>query len=87
MKKEEVRARIEEVGIVLPFACPRRRTPGLPPRRFSRRNSDRGNHHDGARPIEVISDLARNSPELIVGAGTLFDVETAGAVWMPELHS
>jgi 2-dehydro-3-deoxyphosphogluconate aldolase/(4S)-4-hydroxy-2-oxoglutarate aldolase len=27
--------------------------------------------------IEVISDLARHSPHLIVGAGTVFDVETA----------
>ncbi len=27
--------------------------------------------------IELIADLARNSPDVIVGAGTLFDKETA----------
>src|SRR5258708_18026159 len=31
----------------------------------------------GPRAIDVISDLAGNSPGLIVGAGTLFDTETA----------
>jgi 2-dehydro-3-deoxyphosphogluconate aldolase/(4S)-4-hydroxy-2-oxoglutarate aldolase len=78
VKKEEVQARIEEIGIV-----PAVRLSSAEDARFAT-----GAVSHGGIPIveitmtvpgaiEVISDLARNSPELIVGAGTLFDVETA----------
>ena len=78
MKKEEVRARIEEIGIV-----PAIRLSSAEDARFATEAVSHGGIPiveitmtvPGA--IEVISDLARNSPELIVGAGTLFDVETA----------
>src|SRR6266851_289508 len=78
MKKEEVRARIEEVGIV-----PAVRLSSEEDARFATEAVSHGGIPiveitmtvPGA--IEVISDLARNSPELIVGAGTLFDVKTA----------
>jgi 2-dehydro-3-deoxyphosphogluconate aldolase/(4S)-4-hydroxy-2-oxoglutarate aldolase len=78
MKKEEVRARIEEIGIV-----PAVRLSSAEDARFATEAVSHGGIPiveitmtvPGA--IEVISDLARNSPELIVGAGTLFDVETA----------
>jgi 2-dehydro-3-deoxyphosphogluconate aldolase/(4S)-4-hydroxy-2-oxoglutarate aldolase len=78
MKKEEVRARIEEIGIV-----PAIRLSSAEDARFATEAISYGGIPiveitmtvPGA--IEVISDLARNSPELIVGAGTLFDVETA----------
>src|SRR6267378_4699499 len=82
MKKEEVRARIEEIGII-----PAVRLSSAEDARFATKAVS-----DGGIPIveitmtvpgaiEVISDLARNSPELIVGAGTLFDVETARRCW------
>ncbi len=78
MKKEEVQARIEEIGIV-----PAVRLSSAEDARFATEAVS-----DGGIPIveitmtvpgaiDVISDLARNSPELIVGAGTLFDIETA----------
>src|SRR5258708_15433250 len=78
MKKEEVQARIEEVGIV-----PAVRLSSAEDARFATEAVSHGGIPiveitmtvPGA--IEVISDLARNSPEVIVGAGTLFDVETA----------
>jgi 2-dehydro-3-deoxyphosphogluconate aldolase/(4S)-4-hydroxy-2-oxoglutarate aldolase len=78
MKKEEVRARIEEIGII-----PAVRLSSAEDARFATEAVSQGGIPiveitmtvPGA--IEVISDLARNSPELIVGAGTLFDVETA----------
>src|SRR5258708_21336165 len=78
MKKEEVRVRIEEIGIV-----PAVRLSSAEDARFATEAVSHGGIPiveitmtvPGA--IEVISDLARNSPELIVGAGTLFDVETA----------
>jgi 2-dehydro-3-deoxyphosphogluconate aldolase / (4S)-4-hydroxy-2-oxoglutarate aldolase len=78
MKKEVVQARIEEIGIV-----PAVRLSSADDARFA---TDAISH--GGIPIveitmtvpgaiEVISELARNSPELIVGAGTVFDMETA----------
>ncbi len=36
-----------------------------------------GDYHDGARCIDVITQLAAKYPEFIVGAGTVLDVETA----------
>src|SRR5258708_19852961 len=78
MKKEEVQARIEEIGIV-----PAVRLSSAEDARFATEAVSHGGIPiveitmtvPGA--IDVISDLARNSPELIVGAGTLFDIETA----------
>jgi 2-dehydro-3-deoxyphosphogluconate aldolase/(4S)-4-hydroxy-2-oxoglutarate aldolase len=78
MKKEEVQARIEEIGIV-PAVC-------LSSAEDARFATEAVSH--GGIPIveitmtvpgaiEVISELAKHSPELILGAGTLFDTETA----------
>lgn len=78
MRREEVQARIEEIGIV-----PAVRLSSAEDARFA---TDAVSH--GGIPIveitmtvpgaiEVISELARNAPDLIVGAGTLFDLETA----------
>jgi 2-dehydro-3-deoxyphosphogluconate aldolase/(4S)-4-hydroxy-2-oxoglutarate aldolase len=78
MKKEEVQARIEEIGII-----PAVRLSSAEDARFATEAVSHGGIPiveitmtvPGA--IEVISDLAKSSPELIVGAGSLFDVETA----------
>lgn len=78
MKKEEVRARIEEIGIV-----PAVRFRSAEDARFATEAVSHGGIPiveitmtvPGA--IELISDLTRNMPEVIVGAGTLFDKETA----------
>lgn len=78
MKKEAVQSRIEEIGIV-----PAVRLSSAEEAQFA---ADAVSH--GGIPIveitmtvpgaiEVISELARNRPDLIVGAGTLFDTETA----------
>ena len=78
MKKEEVQARIEEIGIV-----PAVRLSSAEDARFATEAVSHGGIPiveitmtvPGA--IEVISELAKHSPELILGAGTLFDTETA----------
>jgi 2-dehydro-3-deoxyphosphogluconate aldolase/(4S)-4-hydroxy-2-oxoglutarate aldolase len=78
MKKEEVRARIEEIGIV-----PAVRFHSAEDARFATQAVAHGGIPiveitmtvPGA--IELIADLARNSPDVIVGAGTIFDTETA----------
>src|SRR5260221_9685945 len=78
MNREEVRARIEEIGVI-----PAVRFRSAEDARFATEAVSHGGIPiveitmtvPGA--IDVISDLARNSPELIVGAGTLFDAETA----------
>ncbi len=78
MKKEEVRARIEEIGIV-----PAVRFRSAEDARFATEAVSHGGIPiveitmtvPGA--IELISDLARNTPDVLVGAGTLFDMETA----------
>jgi len=78
MKKEEVRARIEEIGVV-----PAVRFRSTEDARFA---TEAVSH--GGIPIveitmtvpgalELISDLARSRPDVIVGAGTIFDRETA----------
>jgi 2-dehydro-3-deoxyphosphogluconate aldolase/(4S)-4-hydroxy-2-oxoglutarate aldolase len=78
LKKEEVQARIEEIGIV-----PAVRLSSAEDARFATEAISHGGipiveiTMTVPRAIDVISDLARNSPELIVGAGTLFDTETA----------
>jgi 2-dehydro-3-deoxyphosphogluconate aldolase / (4S)-4-hydroxy-2-oxoglutarate aldolase len=78
VKKEEVRARIEEIGII-----PAVRVASAEYARFAAEAL-----HNAGIPIaeitmtvpgaiEVISDLAQRLPEMIVGAGTVLDVETA----------
>lgn len=78
MKREEVLARIEEIGII-----PAVRLSSAEDARFATQAVAHGGIPiveicmtvPGA--IELISEVAKNSPEMIVGAGTLFDVETA----------
>jgi 2-dehydro-3-deoxyphosphogluconate aldolase/(4S)-4-hydroxy-2-oxoglutarate aldolase len=78
MKKEAVRARIEEIGIV-----PAVRFRSAEDARFATQAVSHGGIPiveitmtvPGA--IELIADLAQNSPDVIVGAGTIFDTETA----------
>ncbi len=78
MNKETVRARIEQIGIVPAirlsspedalFAVEAVSESGIPIAEVTMTTP-------GA--IDVISALARNEPELIVGAGTVIDIETA----------
>ena len=78
MNREEVRARIEEIGIVPAirvstpedalFAAESVASGGIPIVELTLTVP-------GA--IEVIAHLVRNGPELIVGAGTVWDVDTA----------
>jgi 2-dehydro-3-deoxyphosphogluconate aldolase/(4S)-4-hydroxy-2-oxoglutarate aldolase len=78
MKKEEVRARIEEIGII-----PAIRVSSAPDAEFVAEAVSSGGIPiveitltvPGA--IDVIAALARNSPDVIVGAGTVWDTETA----------
>jgi 2-dehydro-3-deoxyphosphogluconate aldolase / (4S)-4-hydroxy-2-oxoglutarate aldolase len=78
MNREEVRSRIEEIGIIPAirvsspedalFAAEAVASGGIPIVELTMTVP-------GA--IEVISHLVRNRPELIVGAGTVWDAETA----------
>jgi 2-dehydro-3-deoxyphosphogluconate aldolase/(4S)-4-hydroxy-2-oxoglutarate aldolase len=78
MNKETVRTRIEQVGIIPAirlasaedalFAAEAASDSGIPIAEVTMTTP-------GA--IEVIAELARNKPDLIVGAGTVGDVETA----------
>lgn len=78
MDKEGVRARIEDVGII-----PAIRLHSADHARYAAETLYRAGIPiaeitmtvPGA--LEVISDLARDLPEMIVGAGTVLDVETA----------
>ena len=78
MKKEEVHARIEEIGVV-----PAVRVSSADEARFAAEAVSRGGIPiveitmtvPGA--IEVISHLLKQIPEMIVGAGSILDVETA----------
>jgi 2-dehydro-3-deoxyphosphogluconate aldolase / (4S)-4-hydroxy-2-oxoglutarate aldolase len=78
MKKEEVRARIEEIGII-----PAIRVSSAQDAEFVAEAVSSGGIPiveitltvPGA--IDLIADLARNSPDVIVGAGTVWDAETA----------
>ena len=78
MKKEEVLAKIHEVGIV-----PGIRTSSAEDGRFAADAIARGGipiveiTMTVPKAIDVISDMARNSPNVIVGAGTVLDLETA----------
>jgi 2-dehydro-3-deoxyphosphogluconate aldolase / (4S)-4-hydroxy-2-oxoglutarate aldolase len=78
MSKEEVRATIQEVGIL-----PGVRTSSAGDARFAAETIAKAGIPiveitltvPGA--IDVISDLVRSLPEVIVGAGTVMDIETA----------
>jgi 2-dehydro-3-deoxyphosphogluconate aldolase / (4S)-4-hydroxy-2-oxoglutarate aldolase len=80
MNKEEVRATIMQVGIV-----PAVRTSSAEDARFASEAVEKGGIPiveitttvPGA--VEVIADLVRTAPKLIVGAGTVLDLETARA--------
>ncbi len=78
MKREEVLAKIHEVGIM-----PGIRTSSAEDGRFAAEAIANGGipiveiTMTVPKAIEVISDMVRNAPNLIVGAGTVLDVETA----------
>jgi 2-dehydro-3-deoxyphosphogluconate aldolase / (4S)-4-hydroxy-2-oxoglutarate aldolase len=78
MKKAEVRARIEEIGIIPAI---RVSTPELA--RFAIEAVNRAGIPIAEvtmtvpNALDVISQLARSLPEMIVGAGTVLDTETA----------
>jgi Entner-Doudoroff aldolase len=78
MKKADVRARIEEIGII----------PGIRVSKPDRARFAAQAVHTGGIPIaeitmtvpgaiEVISYLTKTFPEMVVGAGTVLDCETA----------
>lgn len=78
MRKEEVRARIEEIGII-----PAVRTSSAENAQFAADAVSRGGIPiveitmtvPGA--IEVISSIVKSNPDMLVGAGSILDVETA----------
>ena len=78
MKKEEVLAKIHEIGIM-----PGIRTSSAEDGRFAAEAIAQGGipiveiTMTVPKAIDVISDMVRNSPNLIVGAGTVLDLETA----------
>ena len=78
MKKEEVVARIHEVGIV-----PGIRTSSAEDGRFAADAIAKGGipiveiTMTVPKAIDVISDMVRNAPNVVVGAGTVLDLETA----------
>jgi 2-dehydro-3-deoxyphosphogluconate aldolase / (4S)-4-hydroxy-2-oxoglutarate aldolase len=78
VKKEEVLAKIQEVGIM-----PGIRTSSAEGGRFAADAIAQGGipiveiTMTVPKAIDVISDMVRNSPNVIVGAGTVLDLETA----------
>ncbi len=78
MKKEEVLAKIHEIGIM-----PGIRTSSAEDGRFAAEAIAQGGipiveiTMTVPKAIDVISDMVRNSPNVIVGAGTVLDLETA----------
>jgi len=78
MKKDEVRARIEEIGII-----PGIRVLSAADARFAAETVNRAGIPIAEitttvpQAIEVIAGLAKSIPKMIVGAGTVLDVETA----------
>ena len=78
MTREDVRARIEKIGIIpairlsstedAQFAAESITEAGIPILELTMTVP-------GA--VELISDLSRNNPEVIIGAGTILDLETA----------
>jgi 2-dehydro-3-deoxyphosphogluconate aldolase / (4S)-4-hydroxy-2-oxoglutarate aldolase len=78
VKKEEVLATIHEIGIM-----PGIRTSSAEDGRFAAEAIAKGGipiveiTMTVPKAIDVISDMVRNSPNVIVGAGTVLDLETA----------
>ncbi len=78
MKKEEVLAKIREIGIM-----PGIRTSSAEDGRFAADAIAKGGipiveiTMTVPNAIDVISDMVRNAPNLVVGAGTVLDLETA----------
>jgi len=78
LKKEEIRARIEEIGII-----PAVRVGSADYARYAGETVTRSGIPIAEitmtvpNALEVISDLVKNVPEMLVGAGTVLDVETA----------
>jgi 2-dehydro-3-deoxyphosphogluconate aldolase / (4S)-4-hydroxy-2-oxoglutarate aldolase len=78
VKKEEVLAKIHEIGIM-----PGIRTSSAEDGRFAAEAIAQGGipiveiTMTVPKAIEVIADMVRNSPNVIVGAGTVLDLETA----------
>src|SRR5260370_5106810 len=78
VKKQEVRARIEEIGII-----PAVRTSSAADARFAAETVSRGGIPVAEitvtvpEAMKVITGLTSSFPEMIVGAGTVLDVETA----------
>jgi 2-dehydro-3-deoxyphosphogluconate aldolase/(4S)-4-hydroxy-2-oxoglutarate aldolase len=78
MKKEDVLAKIHEIGIM-----PGIRTSSAEDGRFAAEAIAQGGipiveiTMTVPKAIDVISDMVRNSPNVIVGAGTVLDLETA----------
>jgi len=78
VRKQEVCARIEEIGVI-----PAVRVSGADDARFAAETVNRGGIPIAEitmtvpEAIEVITSLTKNIPEMIVGAGTVLDVETA----------
>jgi 2-dehydro-3-deoxyphosphogluconate aldolase / (4S)-4-hydroxy-2-oxoglutarate aldolase len=78
VKKEEVLAKINEIGIM-----PGIRTSSAEDGRFAAEAIAQGGipiveiTMTVPKAIEVIADMVRNSPNVIVGAGTVLDLETA----------
>jgi len=76
--KDEVLAKIHDIGII-----PGIRTSSAEDGRFAAEAIAKGGipvveiTMTVPRAIDVISDMARNSPNVIVGAGTVLDLETA----------
>ena len=87
MKKEDVRAKIEEVGIV-----PAVRTASAAAARFAAETVSKAGIPIVEIPmtvpgaLEVISHLLSHTPDVIVGAGTVLDVETARACLKAGVH-
>jgi 2-dehydro-3-deoxyphosphogluconate aldolase/(4S)-4-hydroxy-2-oxoglutarate aldolase len=78
VNKQEVRARIEQVGII-----PAVRVSSAEDARFAAETVNRGGIPVAEITVtvpgamEVISDLSRTIPEMVVGAGTILDIEMA----------
>jgi 2-dehydro-3-deoxyphosphogluconate aldolase/(4S)-4-hydroxy-2-oxoglutarate aldolase len=78
VNKQEVRARIEQVGII-----PAVRVSSAEDARFAAETVNRGGIPVAEITVtvpgamEVISDLSRRIPEMVVGAGTVLDIEIA----------
>ncbi len=78
MNKQDVRARIEEIGII-----PAVRTSSAADARFAAETVNRGGIPVAEitvtvpEAMKVITGLTSSFPEMIVGAGTVLDIETA----------